>query len=226
MSFSSITEAVILFSVPAVFWHVLMVQVLGKVPVTTRVITGAVVIGWTAFAYASVRYGLDDQLFGDTPLVFAGYLLIPAILALMFQNSLLGRGVSQQALIALQLFRPIGMVFVLEHSRGTLPAEFGIPAGWGDLLAGIVAAIVLIRYPTGRIPTPAILLVAFVGLADFASAIFLGITSSANEIQLFAFDNPNRVGEYPLGLIPEFLVPYAIVAHVLSLLQLRRDTKT
>ena len=69
------------------------------------------------------------------------------------------------------------------------------------------------------------ILVATVGLLDFVSAFFFGFTSAASPLQLFAFDNPNRVIEYPLGLIPIFLVPYAVVAHILSLAQLARTRR-
>jgi hypothetical protein len=41
----------------------------------------------------------------------------------------------------------------------------------------------------------------------------------------FSFENPNQVTEYPLGLIPLFLVPYAVVAHILSLTQMNRDRR-
>ena len=58
-----------------------------------------------------------------------------------------------------------------------------------------------------------------------AFAFFFGFTSSATPLQLFAFDNPNRVIEYPLGLIPLFLVPYAVMAHLLSIAQLIRDRR-
>jgi hypothetical protein len=82
---------------------------------------------------------------------------------------------------------------------------------------------VLLRYPTGAVPWRAVVLVSVVGLLDFTSAFFFGFTSSDGPVQLFAFDNPNRVLEWPLGLIPVFLVPYAIVMHILSLTQGRRD---
>ncbi|MEM7269908.1 MAG: hypothetical protein AAF401_11725, partial [Pseudomonadota bacterium] len=62
-----------------------------------------------------------------------------------------------------------------------------------------------------------------VGFLDFASAFFFGFTSSDTPVQLFSHDAPNQVLNYPLGLIPMFLVPYAVVAHLLSLAQLRRD---
>ena len=224
MPFSPISEAIILFSVPAVFWHMLMIQWAGKVTIRQMVAVGAIMLVWTCYSYASIRYGFDKVIFGDLPVGPLVYVLLAIVLALLFGKRLLGNGVPQQLLIGLQLFRPIGMIFVLEDFRGVLPSSFAQPAGWGDLLAGMVALVVLIRYPTGDVPRRAVLLVAIVGLADFASAFFFGFTSSATPIQLFAFDNPNRVLEYPLGLIPAFLVPYAIVAHILSLMQLRRNS--
>lgn len=222
MPFSPISEAIVLFSVPAVFWHMLMIQTAARVSIRQLVIVGAIMLVWTAYAYAAVRYGLDKVIFRELPAGPLLYVTLAGVLTWLFRRQLLGDGVPQQLLIALQLFRPIGLVFVLENWRGTLPAVFAQPAGWGDLVAGLVALAVLIRYPTGPVPARAVILVAVVGLTDFASAFFFGFTSSATPVQLFAFDNPNRVIEYPLGLIPVFLVPYAIMAHLLSLAQLRR----
>ncbi len=225
MPFSPVSEAVVLFSVPAVFWHMLMIQTAARVSIRQMMVVGAIMLAWTAYAYGSVRYGLDDVVFGDLPAGPIVYLALAAGLTWAFRERLLGEGVPQQLLIALQLFRPIGMSFVLEDARGVLPSIFAQPAGWGDLLAGVLALAVLIRYPRGPIPARAVILVAAVGLADFASAFFFGFTSSATPVQLFAFDNPNRVIEYPLGLIPTLLVPYAVMAHLLSLAQLRRDRR-
>lgn len=226
MSFSPWSEAVVLFTVPAVFWHMLLVQIAARVPVGQRIAVAGIMLAWTVWAYASVRHGWDEPVFGG----FAGrpfvYLAAAAILTWIFRERLLGEGVPQQWLIALQLFRPIGMIFVHEESRGTLPAIFALPAGWGDLVAGLVALAVLVRYPTGAVPSRAVVGVAAVGLLDFASAFFFGFTSSASPLQLFSFDNPNRILEYPLGLIPLFLVPYAVMAHLLSLAQLARDCRT
>lgn len=222
--FSLLSEAVVLFCVPAVFWHVMLLLQAGRAPAARVVRTGALLLLWTAFAWAAVRTGLDRALAGGFPGLPVLYLALAAAAAWTFRDALLGEGVPQQLLIALQLFRPIGLLFVLEWDRGALPGSFAHPAGWGDLLAGLVAAWVLWRHPRGPVPPRLVLLVATVGLLDFASAFFFGFTSSATPVQLFAFDNPNRVLEYPLGFIPIFLVPYAVMAHLLSLAQLRRDT--
>ncbi len=223
--FSPISEAIVLFSVPAVFWHMLWVLTAGGASIRRRIVVSGIMLVWMAYAYASIRYSFGSDILGDSPAIPVAYLTIAAVCAFAFRNQILGEGVPQRLLIGLQLFRPIGMVFVLENARGTLPASFAQPAGWGDLLAGLTALYVLVRYWDREIPARAIVLVAVVGLLDFASAFFFGFTSAASPLQLFAFDNPNQVIEYPLGLIPVFLVPYAVMAHILSLAQLTRDRR-
>jgi hypothetical protein len=223
MQFSALSEAIVLFSVPAAFWHMLVIQIAAGVSIRQRIIVGAIMLAWTAFAYANIRYGVGDQFFPLPIIKPVLSLALACFVTWLFRNILLGHGVPQQYLIALQLFRPIGMIFVLESSRGQLPWTFAWPAGWGDLVAGLTALIVLLRYPSGPVPRNAVLLVAIVGILDFTSAFFFGFTSSKSPLQLFAFDNPNQVLDYALGLIPMFLVPYAMMAHILSLAQLAKD---
>lgn len=225
MLFSPVSEAFVLFAVPAVFWHVMLLQYAGGASPRRMLIVGSVVLIWTVYAWLAILTEFDRALVGGFPGVPLLYIGLAAVLGWWFSDVLLGRGVPQQMLIALQLFRPLGMVFFYEYLRGTLPGSFAIPAGFGDLLAGLTAAAVLIRYPTGPVPRRAVLLVAVVGLLDFTSAVFFGFTSSATPLQLFAFDLPNQVLQWPLGLIPGFLVPYAVVAHILSLVQLQRDSQ-
>lgn len=225
MPFSFVSEMIVLFSVPAVFWHLQLVRLAGGAGPATLVRTGLLSLAAIAAALTIVRFGIFGQpvtAIPALPMVTVGLAILGTWL---LRDRLLGKGVPQQLLIALQLFRPIGMIFVLEDARGVLPSSFAQPAGWGDLVAGLVAAAVLIRHPTGQVPPRLVLLVAMVGLADFVSAFFFGFTSSATPVQLFAFDSPNRVLEWPLGLIPILLVPYAISAHLLSLFQLARDRR-
>ncbi|MEM7191047.1 MAG: hypothetical protein AAF439_15655 [Pseudomonadota bacterium] len=224
MQFSIFSEAVVLFTFAGPFWHMLMISRAGGHAIGRTLVIGTVMIAWSAYAFFAVRTGFDQQLLGPVsparPMI---YLVIAMATTWAARHWLLGDGVSQHLLIALQLFRPIGMVFVLENSRGTLPGIFAHPAGWGDLLAGLLAAYVLIRFWGRTVPDRWIIAIAVVGLADFASAFFFGFTSSATPMQLFSHDFPNQVLNYPLGLIPLFLVPYAVMAHLLSLAQLGRD---
>ncbi len=104
-----------------------------------------------------------------------------------------------------------------------MPGIFAHPAGWGDLLVSIIALAVLIRYRNQEIPNGAVKLVFTVGMTDFVSAFFFGLTSSATPFQLFAVDQPNQVLLYPTGLIPVFLVPYAVIFHILSITEMQRS---
>ncbi len=169
--------------------------------------------------YAVVRFRIDWPLFAGSALTTLFYFVVPVVVISFFASWLIGPGFSQRILIALQLFRAIGAIFLLEWWRGTLPGIFAWPAGAGDVLVALIAAGVLWQYRDKTIPLNAVYLVAMVGIADFISAFFFGFTSSASPMQLFAFDHPNTVDLYPTGLIPQFLVPFAFSNHILALRQ-------
>jgi hypothetical protein len=52
-------------------------------------------------------------------------------------------------LIALQLYRVFGSVFLVGALRGVLPGVFGLPAGIGDVLTGLFAVPAAIALATG-----------------------------------------------------------------------------
>lgn len=226
MIFTPISEILILFFLSTPFWHLLMVSRDANHSLRQTTLLASAAMIWCVLAFAIVKYRIDSHVLGpDFPARPLLYLVLFSIAAYKARHWILGDGVSQHLLIALQLIRPIGMVFVIEHTQGNLPGVFAYPAGLGDLLTGMMAAYVLYRFWNTNIPDYWVLLIAVVGLVDFASAFFFGFTSSQTPVQLFAFDNPNQVTEYPLGLIPLFLVPYAVIAHILSLTQLNRDRR-
>ena len=145
--------------------------------------------------------------------------ILPSLILYWQRSWFLSQELSQKWLIGLQLFRIIGGVFLIEMLRGNIPGIFAYPAGIGDILVGVVAFGVLIACRgRERIPGAFILLVIVLGIADFISAFFFGFTSSPGPGQLFFPANENRLMVFPTGMIPQFLVPYAIFFHVLSLL--------
>ena len=116
-------------------------------------------------------------------------------------------------LVAFHLTRiAAGAYFLILYRRGALPAEFAIPAGWGDIVVGVAAIVVLafclpVRTRGQRI---GLLVWNIAGLIDI-----LGVL--ANGARLFA-GNP-AIGvlfsALPLALLPTFVVPLVIVSHVL-----------
>jgi hypothetical protein len=127
-------------------------------------------------------------------------------------------------LVALQLYRVFGSVFLAAGLRGALPGVFALPAGIGDVLTGLFAVPAAIAVATGMAQgrTEAIIWNIF-GLADFAVAITLGAITSPGPFQLIVPNVPSiGAGAYPNVLTPAFVVPSSILLHALSLRQLIR----
>lgn len=127
-------------------------------------------------------------------------------------------------LIAIQLYRVFGSVFLAAGLRGALPAAFALPAGIGDVLTGLFAlpAAVAVAMGTGQSRRAAIIWNIF-GLADFVVAITLGLLTSPGPLQLIVPNVPSiGAGAYPDVLTPSFVVPSSILLHALSLRQLYR----
>lgn len=103
--------------------------------------------------------------------------LTVVLLALRF-SPLIGRvfaAASVPAMHGVQLYRAIGVVFLIVLAQGQLPAHFALPAGWGDIAVGLTApllALALVR----RIPGAVRLAFSWnvLGLLDLAVAISMG----------------------------------------------------
>jgi hypothetical protein len=131
--------------------------------------------------------------------------------------------VPQQWLVGVQLYRTLGVIFLVLYAIGRLPAAFAIPAGGGDVLVGLLAPLVAIAQ-TRKLRNANSLLRAWnlLGLADLVVALTTGFLTSPSALQRLAFDAPNvLISRYPLVIVPVFLVPIAILLHLASLQKLR-----
>jgi hypothetical protein len=127
-------------------------------------------------------------------------------------------------LVAVQLYRVFGSVFLAAGLRGALPGVFAVPAGIGDVLTGLFAVPAAIAVATGTAQgRRAAITWNIFGLADFAVATTLGLITSPGTFQLIVPNVPSiGAGAYPNVLTPAFVVPSSILLHALSLRQLRR----
>jgi hypothetical protein len=127
-------------------------------------------------------------------------------------------------LVALQLYRIFGSIFLAAALRGALPNVFGLPAGIGDVLTGLFAVPAAISVASGTADgRKAAIIWNIFGLADLAVAVTLGLITLPSPLQLIVSNVPSiGVGAYPTVLTPAFAVPSSILLHLLSLRQLIR----
>jgi hypothetical protein len=132
--------------------------------------------------------------------------------------------VPQQWIVGIQLYRALGVVFLVLYAIGRLPAAFALPAGAGDVFVGLLAPVVATAQTRQWRHANALLRAwNLLGLSDLAVALTTGFLTSPSTLQRFAFDAPNvLISRYPLVMVPVFLVPLAILLHLASLQKLRQ----
>jgi hypothetical protein len=156
-------------------------------------------------------------------------LLLPIVAGVIFywRSPLLRRitaTASQGLLVGIQLYRVLGVIFLILLVGGSMPGVFAVPAGTGDVAVGLLAPAIAWAFTRGlHGSTGFIRAWNLLGLADLVVAVTTGFLSSPSPVQLFAFDNPNRlITAFPLVMIPVFLVPLAVLLHLASLAKLRQ----
>jgi hypothetical protein len=127
---------------------------------------------------------------------------------------------NQANLIRLHLWRLEGLVFLVLMVQRRVPALWAVPAGVGDVLVGATALWIArgLQRPGGR--RRAIAWTLF-GMADLVVAVALGVMTNPGPTQVFhTVPDAQMLTQYPLALVPAFLVPLAFTLHLVSLLQL------
>jgi hypothetical protein len=123
-------------------------------------------------------------------------------------------------LILLNLWRLVGVVFLVLMANGQMPALWALPAGIGDVIVGTTAPWIArhLEMPEGQ--RRAIIFTLF-GMADLVVAVGLGVMTSPGPAHVFRTTPTSELAtQFPLALVPTFLVPLAFILHVVSLGQL------
>ncbi|MHB8476803.1 MAG: hypothetical protein ACYDBZ_11035 [Steroidobacteraceae bacterium] len=190
----------------------------------------AVLAGWFALAVALALAGVYSAASSRIPTIQFGIavpILIGCILIWRWPAvSRLIDAVPRQWVIAIQFYRVEGVIFLVLYAVHLLPEVFALPAGSGDVAVGLLAAAIGIGASGGRQLNPrTVLRWNLLGIVDLIVALTTGFLTAPSAFQLFAFDRPNQlISMFPLVLIPTFLVPLAILLHIISLIQLGRAT--
>jgi hypothetical protein len=191
--------------------------------------SAVILLGWLALAIALSAMGAYHVTSGEIPTIQYGILLPILIGALMIWRSETVRriiaAVPQQWLVGVQLYRALGVIFLILYATGKLPGQFAWPAGVGDIAIGLSAPFVGLAY--ARSPRKAAGLVAawnVFGILDLIVAVGTGFMTAPSRF-LFLDVQPTSelITVLPMVMIPVYLVPLSIVLHLASLAKLRRE---
>lgn len=112
-----------------------------------------------------------------------------------------------------QIFRVMGVVFLILYLARFLPAVFAIPTGLGDIAIGITGPLVAAFGSKKQ----AVLWHRF-GAGDLILAVSLGIVTYSRPLQLLPTNIPSDpIALFPLAIIPLFAVPLSILLHLFGL---------
>jgi hypothetical protein len=116
-----------------------------------------------------------------------------------------------------------GVAFLLIMALGHLPPLFALPAGLGDIAAGIAAPLVARKLAQGTGRRTALWFNAF-GLTDLIVALTLGAVTAYQLIHVTPSGAP--ISELPLAVVPTVGVPLLLAVHITSVTALARTRRT
>jgi hypothetical protein len=177
---------------------------------------------------------LTQDRFSLTPLVPV-FVLVPLSIALLAigLSPIIRRIVaaaSLPALVGVQVYRTIGVVFVILLAQGQLPAHFALPAGWGDIAVGLSAPLVALALARG-VPGSRTLATGWsiLALLDLGIAVGMG-TGYLAPVLLPELGHrvppAAAMGVFPLILVPTFAVPMSVLLHLIALGRLWREVRS
>jgi hypothetical protein len=195
--------------------------------VTTWLAVAIPFTAWLALIWALALAGALQARPGVPALPLAIFVPVIAGLPLLLRSARIAAVLDAMPahwLVALQVYRIFGGIFLVGWSRGDIAGTFALPAGVGDVLVGMLALPAAYLLAAGaRGARQAAIAWNVLGLVDFAIAIGVGVLSAPGPLQLIVPDRPNvALGTFPTVMIPAFAVPSSILLHALSLRQLLR----
>jgi hypothetical protein len=192
-----------------------------RIAVARRLAILAIIV-WFAAAFLAGLAGIINEP-GRPPLLLASFITVPIIgfvTAYKLSTSFRAftKTMSLTVIVGSHLWRFVGVGFVIAWLTGDLPAGFGIPEGFGDIIAATGALILIPMLRKGRAPRGWLLAWNTFGLIDLVSAIVMGILYSNSTLGILS---PGTVTTklmvtFPVSLIPSFFVPLFILLHLLA----------
>ncbi|WP_411973629.1 hypothetical protein ACLCDV_10540 [Sphingobacterium sp. Lzh-3] len=196
----------ITFSCIALFWFAVQ-----------RKLAVIVYIVWSLIISAAAFSGFFIQF----PSSF-GLTLLGTVFTVFYCTKLLADSmVNVYLLLAIHVVRiPVEFILFALFQAKILPREMTF-IGWNfDLIFGITALIFLIRSSFNRkiFNSQLFILWNIFGICSLSIVITLGILSSPLPMQMMGYNQPNiAVLQFPYALLPNLIVPFIILSHILLL---------
>ena len=187
-----------------------------------RNLTIVALVAWFVAASIAGITGIVNQP-GRPPTVILSFLVVPMLVfGLAYAASASFREFTEtipmSLLVGSHLWRFVGIGFVIGWLTGALPAGFGIPEGFGDIIAAVGALLLLPMVRRGTAPRGWLLAWNAFGLLDLLSAIVVGMLLSESALGRLSSPSSNTTAltAFPVSLIPTFFVPLFILMHLLT----------
>jgi hypothetical protein len=119
-------------------------------------------------------------------------------------------------LVGFHLVRLVGIYFLCLYARHELPYAFAVCGGVGDITVAVLALVVIFSAKSG----PALIAWNILGLVDI-----LAVAATAARWEIAVPASMHQLNQFPLILLPTFIVPVIIVTHGLMLMRLRPATR-
>jgi len=185
-----------------------------------------VVFGWFAFVYIWSRFGLFSK-FEWFPFNAMPMILIPLIVVLIFTLSKTVKEVlvhiPQESLIKLQSFRfYVEVLLWALYASALLPIQLTFEGQNFDIITGVTAVLLTTKLGSfmllDKLPRVVIILWNIMGLGLLVNIVTIAILSMPTQLRYFMNEPANTiVAEFPISLLPAFLVPLAYMLHILSI---------
>lgn len=146
------------------------------------------------------------------------YVAIPAVREYVL-------ALDMRMLILLHTWRMLGLGFVMLYVVDQLPLSFAFLAGFGDVMAAIGAmALGYLMFTRAKsVSQKWIWRWNTFGILDFVAAIGVGLlTRQGALLEASSGLNSDLMLQFPLVIIPAFLVQVLTITHIIIYLQLRR----
>jgi hypothetical protein len=187
-----------------------------------RTLTILALVGWFAAAAVAGLLGIINEP-NRPPLVLLGFIALPIVgfVTAYFASAsfrAFADGLSLMLLVGSHLWRFVGLGFVIAWLMGSLPAGFGIPEGFGDIIAAAGALALLPALRRGTASRGWLLAWNTWGFVDLVSAITMGVLYSNGPLGLLSAGTVTTrlMVTFPVSLIPTFFVPLFLLMHGLT----------